>query len=280
MDKLPISVIIAAKNAERTIEKCLDSVRRNNPAEVIMVDGNSTDGTLGIVRKYTEKIYYDEGRGLGYAHQLGAEVAAQEHIVLVDADIILPPGTLSTLLAELKASDYVSMTARIVAANLSTYWERAIDWNVRLLQARRGGGLFATVLKRETILKYKLDAGIKAGGDDTDFQMRIEKQGYKQGMSSSLVYHQHQSDLRGLVKVRFKYGRAAPFFIRRYGPWHIGFWPPLTRLYWLVICLVKRKPQFIPYFIVDGIAQTAGMVKGFFELIDEALKRRRRKDAG
>ena len=45
---MPISVIIAAKNAESTIEECLDSVRRNNPAEIIVVDGNSSDKTVKI----------------------------------------------------------------------------------------------------------------------------------------------------------------------------------------------------------------------------------------
>jgi len=47
---LPISVIIVAKNAESTIEECLDSVRRNNPAEIIVVDGLSTDKTVSLSR--------------------------------------------------------------------------------------------------------------------------------------------------------------------------------------------------------------------------------------
>lgn len=275
MEQLPISVIIATRNVEETIEECLNSVQKNNPAEIIVVDGNSTDGTLNIARRYTEKIYFDKGGGLGYAHQLGAEVAAHEYVALIDADIILPNGdTLATLLAEFKESDYISITARMQAVSLSTYWERASDWNVQQLQNRRAGGLFATILKRETILKYKLDAFIKAGGDDTDFRIRMVKAGYKLGQSSVVVYHRHRTNLKSLIKVRLKYGRATPFFMIRFGPWHPGFWPPLYPLYWIPRCLIKGKPQFIPYFIIDSIIQTIGMMKGFYELVTEPLSRR------
>ena len=62
MGVLPISVIVPAKNAESTIEECLISVQRNNPAEIIVVDGNSSDRTVEIARRYTEEIYSDEGR--------------------------------------------------------------------------------------------------------------------------------------------------------------------------------------------------------------------------
>ena len=265
-------MVIAAKNAEKTIEGCLGSVQRSNPAEIIVIDGVSSDKTIKIARRYTARVFSDEGRGPSYAHQLGAEQATQEYIAYVDSDIILPDGALTTLLAELKATDYVSMTGRVIAANLSTYWEWATDWNNRLLQARRGGGLFATVLRRATILKYKFNPSIR-NGEDYDFQLRLEKAGYKLGTSSAVVFHHHRADLISLTKWRFVYAKSFSRFIRKYGPWHAGFWPLPTRIYWLFICLAKGKPKLVPYFMVDGIAQTAGMAKGMFELARESLKK-------
>ena len=56
------------------------------------------------------------------------------------------------------------MQAKLLAVSLSNYWERAADWTVRLLQARHGG-LCAAVLRRDTIMKYKLDSSVGVGSD-------------------------------------------------------------------------------------------------------------------
>ncbi|MDD5190862.1 MAG: glycosyltransferase family A protein [Dehalococcoidales bacterium] len=265
-ERLPISVIVPTKNVEKTIITCLDSIRASNPAEIIVVDGKSTDATLEICARYTDKIYSDEGKGPSFAHLLGLEHATQEYIAFIDADIILPDGTLKTMLEELKSSDFVSMTARMIGYKLTNYWERATDWNNQAIQARRGGGLFATVLIKKIVQEYGFDPDIKPVGDDNDFQMRLQRGGHKMGTSKTFVYHQHRADMKRLYRWRFVYGRAIPAFIRKYGPWHISFYPPVTRGYWVILCIIKGKPQYIPYFILDAFAETAGMIKGFFEL--------------
>jgi len=54
--KLPISVIILTYNEEKKIEECLKSVY-GLVEEIFIVDSYSTDKTLEIARKYTDKIY-------------------------------------------------------------------------------------------------------------------------------------------------------------------------------------------------------------------------------
>jgi glycosyltransferase involved in cell wall biosynthesis len=275
MEMLPISVIIAAKNAESTIEECLISIQRNNPAEIIVVDGVSTDKTLEIVRRYTQRIYSDEGKGTSYAHQLGIEQATQEYIAYIDADIILPEGTLVIMLAELEESGYACIQARLLAAKLSTYWERAIDWNVKIGQNLRPGGLSASLLKRDTALKVKFDTLHKVWGDDYVFLSRLKNEGYTFGTSLTPVYHHHRADLENLAKQRFQYGRSHAHYMKKYGFWYPSYWRPLVMFYWIILCLIKLKPVFIPYFILVGVIETAGTVKGLFELITEWVKIKR-----
>jgi len=55
-----ISIIIVTYNAASTLQACLDSVyRQKYPAlKIIIIDGNSTDGTVDIIKANINKIYY------------------------------------------------------------------------------------------------------------------------------------------------------------------------------------------------------------------------------
>lgn len=273
MDRLPVSVVVAAKDVAKTLDACLTTVQKNNPAEIIVVDGKSTDKTIEIAESYGCRIYSDHGMGFNYAQQLGVEKATQEYIALVDADITLSEGILARLLTELKGSNCISMQATVLGVNLSSYWERAGDWNFRLFQSRGGNGLCCAVLRRDTILQYKFDSWLKGGGDH-DFTIRMKKAGYKMGTSSAVVYHQHRADLRSYFKQRFRDGQVAARMIWKWGLWANHFGPPVTRAYWIIICLLKGKPLFIPYFIVDSVAETSGMIKGFYNLIIETKEKK------
>lgn len=271
MDNLPISVMIPAKNAEETIGECLDSVQKNNPAEVIVVDGDSNDRTVEIARRYTDRIYSDGGKGRGFAILLGTEVAKQEYIAYVDSDVVLPEGTLSTMLAEFQGSGYISISAQAVPGiRHRSYWGWASYQHTRYSKLRRHQQYLSTAVclfMRETILKYGFDISGRYL-DDVSLEIRLARDGHRFGVSSAIVYHHHRTDLKSFVSYRFFLGRMAVVrFMRKWGPWHARFWPPLVMLYWLGFCLIKGKPGLIPYFVVNGIAGTAGMAKGFFELI-------------
>jgi len=268
MGELPVSVIIIARNAEKTIEACLDSVRRNNPAEIIVVDGNSKDRTVEIARSYTERIFSDGGRGMGYASQLGTEKATREYVAYIDSDVILTEGALSTMLAEFKGSGFTAISAQqFPEAKRLNYWEWAADKRGRYSKSRRREGylgMLACLFSRETILKYGFDTA-ERHLHDIDLEMRLRRDGHEFGVSSAIVHHHHRFDFKSFVKYRFLEGKVCVRYIRKWGPWHIRFWPPLYTPYWLGFCLIK-KPRLIPYVVVDGIVQTAGMVKGLFEL--------------
>jgi glycosyltransferase involved in cell wall biosynthesis len=55
--KLPISAVILTYNEEKNIEICLKSICEWI-SEIFIVDSGSTDKTIEIAKKYTDKIYY------------------------------------------------------------------------------------------------------------------------------------------------------------------------------------------------------------------------------
>ena len=54
-----ISIVIAVRNSAATLQRALDSVfEQTHPAELVVVDGASTDGTVEIIRRNDARIAY------------------------------------------------------------------------------------------------------------------------------------------------------------------------------------------------------------------------------
>jgi len=87
-----LSVIIPTLNAEKTINRTLDSVQALSlpMLEVLVVDGGSNDDTSHRATELGAKVLHGEpGRGRQLAH--GASVAKGPWLLFLHADTILPP---------------------------------------------------------------------------------------------------------------------------------------------------------------------------------------------
>jgi len=101
--KLPISVIILTYNEEKNIEACLKSVY-GWVEEIFIVDSYSTDKTLEIVKKYTNKIY--QNKWVNYATQFNWAMdnlpIKSEWVMRLDADERWTPEALNELFGLLR----------------------------------------------------------------------------------------------------------------------------------------------------------------------------------
>lgn len=99
-----ISVVTVTRNAEKTIERTIDSVLQQSGAdfEYIVVDGGSTDATLEIVGRHEAKIDYwisEPDGGIFDAMNKGISLARGRYIGILNADDRYLPGALG-LVAE------------------------------------------------------------------------------------------------------------------------------------------------------------------------------------
>ena len=88
-----VSIIIPVYNAEKYLEKCLNSVIKQTlkDIEIICINDGSTDGSLNILQKYSEKdkrfiIIDQKNLGQSVARNKGLSVAKGEFIGFVDSD--------------------------------------------------------------------------------------------------------------------------------------------------------------------------------------------------
>jgi glycosyltransferase involved in cell wall biosynthesis len=100
-----VSVVIPTYNRESMLPRALDSVfaQTRAPAQVIVVDDGSTDGTAEWVAARYQQItlLIQENRGVSAARNCGIEAAAGEWIALLDSDDEWTPTKLERQLDEL-----------------------------------------------------------------------------------------------------------------------------------------------------------------------------------
>ena len=90
--KYAVSVCVPVYNAEKYLEKCLDSLINQSlkNLQIVCVDDGSTDNSLKILNSYEKyeniKIIHQENQGLGGARNTGIKNADGEYIGFMDAD--------------------------------------------------------------------------------------------------------------------------------------------------------------------------------------------------
>lgn len=107
-----VSAIIPAYNAEKTIEKCINSVLNQTyqACEIVIVDDGSVDGTYKILRDYEQKhsivkAYTQHNAGVSAARNAGIRYATGDFVVFVDADDEISPNMLEMLIKYQKEYD-------------------------------------------------------------------------------------------------------------------------------------------------------------------------------
>jgi rSAM/selenodomain-associated transferase 2 len=87
----PLSVVVPMLNEAAAIASTLDALRRGAPdAELIVVDGGSTDASVAIARPLCDTLL-DASRGRAHQMNAGARASHGDVLVFVHADTIVPP---------------------------------------------------------------------------------------------------------------------------------------------------------------------------------------------
>ena len=108
---MKLSVIIPCYNEAATLGTVLEAVRRVPvEKEIVVVDGNSTDGSVEVLRAEQARgdvraIFQPEKNGRGGALREGMKVATGDIIIFQDADLELDPACYPDLLAPIERGE-------------------------------------------------------------------------------------------------------------------------------------------------------------------------------
>ena len=213
MAELLISFVVPAYNEEALIASCLVAIqaeiaRTGCPAEIVVVDNNSTDGTRRIALSIPGIVIVDEPqRGLVQARRAGCLAAKGELIANIDADTMLTEGWLRRALEEFSRSpDLVALSGPCIYYDLP----RSAQFVARVFYRIA----FATYL----LVRFVLGAGsMIQGGNFIVSKSALDAAG---GFNSEFCFYGEDTDLaRRLSKVgpvKFSLGLPALSSGRRF----------------------------------------------------------------
>jgi len=120
-----LSVVVLTKNEEACIAECLESVKWAD--EIIVVDDESTDKTLEIVKKFNTKVFVRKMDVEGKHRNWAYAQARNLWVLSLDADEQVTPELKSELERAIKSEEFAAFDIPL-RNYISNYWVRYGGW--------------------------------------------------------------------------------------------------------------------------------------------------------
>jgi glycosyltransferase involved in cell wall biosynthesis len=212
-----VSVVIPARDAAETVGGVLEALAAQEPApaEVIVVDDASRDGTAAIAEQHGAKVVrVERSRSAGGARNRGWDEATGDVVVFLDSDAIPADGWAAGLQRALEEfPDAVVTCARTFTARTRWGWVAHLEFETPYLPQGEPGerptlSSFCMALPREAPLRWHESYG----GEDGLFSVDALAAGYRLVFDPRFhAVHDHRretlADLRRQQR-RFVYGFA------------------------------------------------------------------------
>ncbi|WP_309222324.1 glycosyltransferase family 2 protein [Aeromicrobium sp. S22] len=222
-----LSVVVPAFEEARVIDQCVRSIARSDypHLEIVCVDDGSTDDTFarmqqlaadhpGVVRALRQA-----NAGKGAALNTGIAAAAGEVLVLVDADGVFRPDTLTMLVRGFRSPRIGAVCGNDRPVNLDRTLTRLLSVisHVGTGLMRRGLDVLGCLpVVSGNIGAYRRDVLDRVGplrtdtlGEDLELTWRVHRAGFQVAFApQALVYAESPSTLRGLWRQRVRWARG------------------------------------------------------------------------
>jgi len=191
-----VTIIVLNYNGKRYLGDCFESIKNNTKYpnyEAVMVDNNSTDGSVDFVKSnfpWVKIIETGENRGFAAGNNIGIKKTNSKYVFLLNNDTIVQPYWLSKVVETAESDPNIGIVGAIpVHMDLSHFYKRHPSFN-RVEEVSEVAG--ATMLiKRELFNKIGLlDEYSFLYWEDTEFCWRAFLSGYKVVYDfDAIVYH-------------------------------------------------------------------------------------------
>lgn len=212
-----VSVIITSQNEENNIANCIESIKgqtyQNEKIDIIVVDNNSTDKTVDIAKRYTDKVY-NFGPERSAQRNFGVKQAATKYIFYLDADMILSEKIIEECVDKCENEDCSALyiPEKIMGKG---FWIKVRDfersfYNATMIDCVR-------FMQRDKFLEINGFDENLTGPEDWDFDRRVRKI-CKVGIIKAPIYHNERKfNFERYLQKKSYYAKSFDKYIQKWG---------------------------------------------------------------
>ena len=220
------SFIIPVYNRPDEVDELLDSLTRQAYAdfEVIIVEDGSDVRCDEVCMKYRDllnlKYYCKPNSGPGQSRNYGVERATGDYVIILDSDVVVPPGYLKAVDDELQRKPCDFFGGADASHPSFTPVQKAISYAMTSFFTT--GGIRGGKKKLDKFYPRSYNMGVNRGaytaicgfermrfGEDIDFSYRMIEAGYESRLfPEAWVWHKRRTDLRKFFRQVYNSGIA------------------------------------------------------------------------
>lgn len=259
-----ISVVIVTKGErDYSLRDCIFALSRQSirdfeiililpkdkilPFEEAVVSGfNRIPPTLKQIRQ--------NGMGISNARNRGVKASKGEIIAFTDDDAEPHPDWLEKIAHHFKGHPELDYLGGEFTMEPKNIWQRWV--NTRYHIKNPDGGLCHgnnMAYRRNVFANHKFDERIMFGADESEFQKRLQDEGFKgRTFQDILVRHQHRDSFLSFSKMRIKYAQGHVYIIEEKLKQSLFHWNDLfivAMLFTLLNCFFVPSPWTVALFL-------------------------------
>ncbi|NJE06987.1 glycosyltransferase [Thermococcus sp. M39] len=251
-----VSVIIPTYNSEKTIGRCLESIKNQTykNIEIIVVDSFSQDKTVEICKKYNAKVIQIKSERTK-AKNVGLKDANGKYVLFIDSDMELTSNVIEECVILIESDPKIGGIIIPERSVGNSYWVKVRDFERS----------FYAGTEIESARFFRKDLALQVGGFDEDvvffeestLPQKIEKLGYdvKTRISSYILHHEENFSLLKWLKKKYYYGKTAKMYKAKYR----GYGSKQISLFYRFGLFFKRKRFWSKPHLAFGVIVLKGL---------------------